>query len=82
MALHVEMAVHVETVNALAETITAWIEPRTVTAEDFHSSDVPKAFHRLVIARTLCHWSATEMSTMVQVAYPSNRRVYLERNTC
>ena len=41
-----EMAVHVETSNAPAETIAALIKPRMVTAEDVHSSGLPKAFHR------------------------------------
>ena len=74
------MAVHVETVNAPANTTAALIEPRIVTAEDVHSSDAPKAFHRLVIARTVCHWLPTNKSAMVQRANPSNHRVYLERN--
>ena len=53
-----EMAVHVETINAPAKTTAALMEPRILTAEDVHSPDVPKAFHVLVIARTVCHWSA------------------------
>ena len=75
------MAVHVETVNAPANTTAALIEPRIVTAEDVHSSDTPEAFHRLVIARTVCHWSATYKSSMVEISNQSNRHVYLERNT-
>ena len=76
-----EMAVHVETINAPAETTAALIEPRIVTAEDGYWSHVPTAFHRLVIARTVCHWSAVNNTAMVQTSNPSNRRVYLERNT-
>ena len=75
------MAVHVETINAPAETTAALIEPRIVTAEDVQSSNVPKAFDRLVIARTVCRWSAVNKTAMVQIANPSNRRVYLEKNT-
>ena len=48
------MAVHVETaVNARAKTAAALVEPRIVTAEGVHPSDVPKAFHRLVTARSV-----------------------------
>ena len=76
-----EMAVHGEAVNAPAKTKAALIEPRILTAGDAHSSDVTKAFHRLLIARTVCHWSATNKYAMVQIANPSNGRVYLERKT-
>ena len=76
------MTVHVETVNA-PTTTAALIEPHIVTAEDDFSSDVPDACRRLVIARTVCHWSATIKSAMVLIAKynPSNRTVYIEGNT-
>ena len=53
-----EMVVHVETIHAPAETTATLIEFRIVTAEDVHSSDVPKSFHTLVLARTVCDRSA------------------------
>ena len=76
-----EMVVHVETIHAPAETTATLIEFRIVTAEDVHSSDVPKSFHTLVLARTVCDRSAVNKTAMVQLANPSNSRVYLERNT-
>ena len=55
-----EIAVHVATDNAPAVT-TAQQRPwnhahsTVVIAEDVHWPDAPKAFHMLVIARTVCH---------------------------
>lgn len=47
-----DMGVHVKTVNAPAVTAAALIAPRIVRAE-VHSLDAPKAFHIMVLARTV-----------------------------
>ena len=78
-----EMAAHAEKINGPAETTVALIENRTTTAEDVCSPDVPKAFHRLVIARTVCHWSAPVNKTaMVQMANPSSRCLFRRTSQC
>ena len=46
------IAVGVETASALDETIAALIEPLTVACDDAQSTDVPDAFHRIVVPRT------------------------------
>ena len=70
-------------INGPAETTVALIENRTTTAEDVCSPDVPKAFHRLVIARTVCHWSAPVNKTaMVQMANPSSRCLIRRTSQC
>ena len=77
-----EMTVDVVTENAPSETTPALIEPRIVIAHDFESSDnVPQAFRRVVVARTVCNWSAVDKSAAVQIGNPSKRHVHLERDT-
>ena len=77
-----EMALDVLTKNAPSETTPALIEPRIVIAHDFESSEnVPRAFRRVVVARTVCNWSAVDKSAAVQIYNPSKRHVHLERDT-
>ena len=62
---------------------TALIEPLTGTIEDIESSAVPEAFQFiiLIVARTVCYWSTTDRTAVVQIANPSHQYVYLKRNT-
>ena len=61
------------TENAPSETTPALNEPRIVIAHDFESSDnVPQAFRRVVVARTVCNWSAVDKSAAVKSAIRLN----------
>ena len=59
---------------------TALVEPRIVSAMDLDSPDTPQAFRRIVVARTVCHWSPFK-GAVVQIANPSNRVVRLNKDT-
>ena len=74
------MAVHVGSDHAPTETTAAIIEPLIATFEDIDSSTVPDAFQNMVIARTVCHWSAANKTAVVQIANPSNQYVYFKRD--
>ena len=77
-----EMTVEVVTKNAPHATTPAVIEPRIVTTKDMESFDtIPAAFRRILVARTVCHWSAVDKSAAVQIANPSKRHVHIERDT-
>lgn len=60
---------------------TAFIESRIVSADYEKASDIPKAFRRMVVARTVYHWSTFDKTKKVQIANPSNRHVYLKMHT-
>ena len=76
-----EMAVQVISVQAPPTTTAALLEPRIVTFEDVESSEVPDAFQHLIVARTVCEWSAADKSAIIQIANPSHQYVYLKRDT-
>lgn len=51
-----EMTVEIHAaVQPPAETITALVEPRIITADDLDSPDTPTAFQRVIVARTVCN---------------------------
>ena len=74
------MAVLVETEVPPTKTTPAVIEPRIGTEGEIHSPDVPQAFTRIIIARTVCTWSAANSTAVLQIANPSNHHVKLNRN--
>jgi len=77
-----EMTVDVVTEHAPQATTPALIEPRIVTTEDIQTSgNIPDAFRRILVARTVCNWSADDKSAAVQIANPTKRHVYIERDT-
>ena len=63
-----EMSAQVESVKAPTVATAARIEPLIVTVEDIESLAVPEAFQFmiLIVARTVCHWSTTDKTTVVQ----------------
>ena len=73
------VAVEVETASAPDETTAAQIEPLVVTCDDAQSTDVPDAFHEIVVAPTVCQWSSVNKTATVQIANPSGGHVHLER---
>ena len=62
------MAVVVETEVLPSKTTPAVIEPRIITEGDIHSPEVPQAFTRIIIARTVCTWSAANSTVVLQIA--------------
>ena len=77
-----EMTAHVVTTHAPEATTPALVEPRIVTTHDLQTSDnVPDAFRHILVARTVCNWSAEDKSAAVQIANPSKRHIYIERDT-
>ena len=70
-----EMAIQLASGHAQTETTAAIIEPLIATLYDIESSAVPGAFQNTIVARTVCHWSATNNTAVVQIADPSNQYV-------
>lgn len=76
-----EMAVHVVSARAPIEDTAALIQPLIVTYDEIASSQAPDAFEHLVVARTVCNWSAADKIAVIQIANPSHQYVYLKQNT-
>ena len=50
-----------------------------MTCDDAQSTNVPDAFHRIAVARTVCQWSSVNKLATVQIVNPSGRHVHLKR---
>lgn len=61
---------------------TVVVEPKIVSAEDIAADKGLAAFEKIIVARTLATWSATDGSVVVQVANPSSDGVALPVHLC
>ena len=75
-----ELAVQIESVKAPNETTAARIQPLIVTVEKIRSSAVPinRTFQCMIVARTVCYWSASDKTAVVHIANASHKHIYFK----
>ena len=61
---------------------TVVVEPRIVTEDEFSHDNTLAPFKKIIVARTLATWSASDGSVVVQIANPSQDGVRLSSGLC